>query len=260
MPLYLTSEANVRRLAQEIGEFLEFEYPSKARGFLCARIIVNTWNPLTTGCWLPRENNKDTWVEFRYEGLQDFCYCCGRIVQDEVVLPRALNVSMGDRMVAGVVRHGSSSSSKWMVEPPKHDEIREKRGSSSEYVYMEKAPNGKKEKRKRQRQEDNNEKWGTNHPQWVMTDNTPILTHQIIMGYGPMQSMHPHIMSMQSRQLCHSSLMIHEVQDEATNQAIGVDTELSVGQLPGTDQDQNRGSTVLSYPQAGRHVKDKEKE
>ncbi|KAM2046843.1 hypothetical protein ACFX1T_005585 [Malus domestica] len=204
MPLYLTSEANVRRLAQEIGEFLEFEYPSKARGFICARIIVNTWNPLTTGCWLPRENNKDTWIKTRP-------------VQDEVVLPRALNVSMGDRMVAGAVRHGSSSSSKWTVEPPKHDEIREKRGSSSEYVYMEKAPNGKKEKRKRQRQEDNNEKWGTNHPQW-------------------------------------------EVQDEATNQAIGVDTELSVGQLPGTDQDQNRGSTVLLYPQAGRHGKDKEKE
>lgn len=79
MSLYLTSEANVRRLNNEIGEFMEFEDPSKARGFLRARVMVNTSEPLTKGCWLPRDNNKDTWVEFRYERLQDFCYCCGRL-------------------------------------------------------------------------------------------------------------------------------------------------------------------------------------
>ncbi|KAM1753119.1 hypothetical protein ACFXTI_005440 [Malus domestica] len=131
VPLYLTSEANVRHLAQEIGEFVEFEDPSKARGFLRARIIINTRNPLTTSCWLPRENNKDTW--------------------DEVVLPRALTVSMGERRVA-------------------------------------------------------------------------------------------------------------TTQENATNQVMRVDTKLSVGQLPGTDQDQNRGSIMLSYPQVGRQGRDKEKE
>lgn len=50
-----------------------------ARGFLRVRIIVNTRNPLITGCWLLRKDDKDTWVEFRYERLQDFCYRCGRI-------------------------------------------------------------------------------------------------------------------------------------------------------------------------------------
>lgn len=66
VPLFLTSEANVRHLTNEIGEFIEFEYPSKARGFFRARAMVNTSEPLTTSCWLPRENNMDTWVEFRY--------------------------------------------------------------------------------------------------------------------------------------------------------------------------------------------------
>ena len=61
----------------EIDVFVELENVEKARGFLRVRIIVNTQNPLITGCWLPREDDKDTWVEFRYERLQDFCYRCG---------------------------------------------------------------------------------------------------------------------------------------------------------------------------------------
>lgn len=77
IPLNLSSENNVRRLAREIGEFLEFETLSLARGFLQVRVVVNTLNPLVTGCWLPRENNDASWVEFRYERLQDFCYRCG---------------------------------------------------------------------------------------------------------------------------------------------------------------------------------------
>lgn len=52
---------------------------SLARGFLRVRVNVNTRNHLATGCWLPRHNNKETWIEFRYERLQDFCYRCGRI-------------------------------------------------------------------------------------------------------------------------------------------------------------------------------------
>ncbi|KAM1553593.1 hypothetical protein TB2_006255 [Malus domestica] len=76
VPLYLCSEENVKRLAMQIGEFQELEDPAKARGFLRVKVAVNTLNPLTTGCWLPRENDKETWIEFRFERLQDFCYKC----------------------------------------------------------------------------------------------------------------------------------------------------------------------------------------
>lgn len=79
VPLGLTSESNVRKLIHTVGDFVEFEDPSKARGFLRVRVVVNTLHPLVTGCWLSRGKDTDTWVEFRYERLQDFCYKCGRI-------------------------------------------------------------------------------------------------------------------------------------------------------------------------------------
>ncbi|KAM1044464.1 hypothetical protein EV2_036592 [Malus domestica] len=48
--LFLILEANVRRLATEIKEFMEFKDPSKARGFLRVGVMVNTSEPLITGC------------------------------------------------------------------------------------------------------------------------------------------------------------------------------------------------------------------
>lgn len=79
VPLYLSTEPNMRRLAKEIGELVELEDPAKGRGFLRLRVVVNTRNLLARGCWIPREKNKDSWMEFRYEKLQDFCYRYGRI-------------------------------------------------------------------------------------------------------------------------------------------------------------------------------------
>ncbi|KAM1920850.1 hypothetical protein ACFX15_024593 [Malus domestica] len=79
VPLSLSTELNVRRLAKEIGEFVEMEDPAKARGFLRVKVVVDSEKPLIPGCWIPRDNNRDTWIEFRYERLQDFCYRCGRI-------------------------------------------------------------------------------------------------------------------------------------------------------------------------------------
>ncbi|KAM1238474.1 hypothetical protein ACFX1Q_039168 [Malus domestica] len=76
---YINSKENVKRLAVKIGEFADFKDPAKARGFLRVKVAVNTLNLLTTGCWLPRENDNETWIEFRFERLQHFCYKCGKI-------------------------------------------------------------------------------------------------------------------------------------------------------------------------------------
>ncbi|XP_050145591.1 uncharacterized protein LOC126621231 [Malus sylvestris] len=134
VPLYFISENNVRRLAAKIGEFVELKDTAKARGFLRVKVAVNTSNPLTTGCWLPRTNEKESWIEFRYERLQDFCYKCGRIghsniecsyeavkggmagygewtkaapVRDFINFPRPMAINGGERRHAGATRMGS---------------------------------------------------------------------------------------------------------------------------------------------------------
>ncbi|KAM1185626.1 hypothetical protein ACFX2J_014711 [Malus domestica] len=138
IPLCLISLENVRRLTKQVGVFIQMEDPAKARGFLRVRILINAAKPLINGCWLSRENNRDTWVEFRYEILQDFCYRCGRLnhvnlectfeantggeagfgewikappVRDVVKASRPLSVGAGIRRKAGAVRVEASSSS-----------------------------------------------------------------------------------------------------------------------------------------------------
>lgn len=114
---------------------MEFEDPSKARSFLRVRVMVDTKKLLTTGCWLPQKGNKDTWVEFRYERLQDCYYSYGRIghtntdcsfdqssgeatrygewtkigrIREMMDLPTALSVRVGERKVVGTVRYGNN--------------------------------------------------------------------------------------------------------------------------------------------------------
>ncbi|KAM0982633.1 hypothetical protein ACFX2A_015816 [Malus domestica] len=122
----------------ECGGFIELKDPAKARGFLRVKVNVNTANPLINGYWLKGETNKDTWVEFRYERLQDFCYRCGRIshantecffapnrrgatgygewlkagpIRDEVEIRRPMPLGIREKRKAGAVRDDPTSSS-----------------------------------------------------------------------------------------------------------------------------------------------------
>ena len=131
VPLSLSLVTNIECLLENVGVFIELEEPAKARGYLRARVNVNTENPLINGCWLSRETNRDTWVDFSYERLQDFCFKCGRIghantecsfepskggiagygdwmkaapIWDEVENRRPTVIGMGERRLAGATR------------------------------------------------------------------------------------------------------------------------------------------------------------
>ena len=139
IPPYLSSDRNLRHIGSLIGIVEEVEDPERARGFLRIKVMINTLKPLRAGCWLPREGDKETWVEFRYERLQDFCYKCGRIghantecsfdaalggnagfgdwmqaqpVRDLIETPRLKPFTMGERRLAGAARKGPGAARK----------------------------------------------------------------------------------------------------------------------------------------------------
>ncbi|KAM1324467.1 hypothetical protein ACFX2H_045312 [Malus domestica] len=93
-------------LALEEVDMKTMEDPAKARGFLRVRVLVNSENPLVLGCWLKMEVNRETWVEFRYERLQDFCYHCGRI--DHINTECSFAANMG----------GAEGYGDWIKAPP----------------------------------------------------------------------------------------------------------------------------------------------
>ncbi|KAM2964485.1 hypothetical protein FF2_022265 [Malus domestica] len=138
VPLCLVTKENVKRLTTDAGVFLAMEDPAKARGFFRVRVLVNMDNPLVNSCWPKKETNRETWVEFRYERLQDFCYRCGRIghannectfeansevaagygewikahpVREFVKLVKPLTLGVGERRRAGVVRGSALQAS-----------------------------------------------------------------------------------------------------------------------------------------------------
>ncbi|KAM1074599.1 hypothetical protein ACFX11_019776 [Malus domestica] len=200
LTLYLTSEANVRRLANEIKEFMEFEDLSKVRGFLRARVMVNTFKPLTTGCWLPRENNKDTWVEFRYERLQDFCYRCGIL--------GAIIFGAGEKMLAGVMRYGATPTSQPNVEIKEQGVRGENDPNPLDLMQTEEVHDARKGRKRRYGQKYRKARVGSNPAQWIMTEGTPKITHHVFMGYRPSSFIQSHILGVQSRQMINSSVMI----------------------------------------------------
>lgn len=81
---------NVRsaaKLLNLIGEVFEIEDPlfegNLIRPFIRARVRINVFKPLSTGCWVPRRNLPKVWVFIKYERLQDFCYKCGVMGHDQ---------------------------------------------------------------------------------------------------------------------------------------------------------------------------------
>ncbi|XP_050386166.1 uncharacterized protein LOC126802568 [Argentina anserina] len=88
---------NAKEIGAEIGEVLQLEDISQEditlRAYLRIKVLLNVRDAFPTGFWLPLNSFTKTRVEFAYEGLKDFCYCCGRLghKEDECQNPLLIN-------------------------------------------------------------------------------------------------------------------------------------------------------------------------
>lgn len=81
IPLNLFIVGSALEISEKLGEVYEVEDPWEkgSRGFLRMRVMIDVNNPLPQGFWLPRAEGQDTWVEFKFERLLDFCFNCGKL-------------------------------------------------------------------------------------------------------------------------------------------------------------------------------------
>lgn len=86
LPLNWMNASNATIIGSTIGPIIKLDDNSQytqAQSFLRAQILVDTTQPLKTGCFINRENGSKLWLAFRYERLSDFCYICGCIDHTE---------------------------------------------------------------------------------------------------------------------------------------------------------------------------------
>ncbi|RYR39726.1 hypothetical protein Ahy_A09g045311 [Arachis hypogaea] len=72
--------AILRRVISAEDPFVE---GNMLRSFLRVRVEINVQVPLKTGFWFRRSDRSQSWAEFKYEKLYDYCYKCGRIGHDK---------------------------------------------------------------------------------------------------------------------------------------------------------------------------------
>lgn len=87
LPLELISSTNATKILQKVGEVIEVEDPvvegRLLRTFIRGRVRVGLEKPLPTGCWIPRSNLPNLWVNYRYERIQSLCFKCGILGHDQ---------------------------------------------------------------------------------------------------------------------------------------------------------------------------------
>lgn len=86
VPLEAMDVENARILGAMIGEVVMVEDPNKEellmRNYLRTKVVVDLKKPLITRMWTPRLDSDPVWIKDRYERLQNFCFCCGRLGHD----------------------------------------------------------------------------------------------------------------------------------------------------------------------------------
>lgn len=77
-------------------------------------MIIDVHKPLVDGFFIPRVDRDRIWAAFKYEGVQDFCFSCGRLghtlksCEVDVVLSRSGKFRFGKHMQVSLIRYSMS--------------------------------------------------------------------------------------------------------------------------------------------------------
>nr|XP_009775979.1 PREDICTED: uncharacterized protein LOC104225814 [Nicotiana sylvestris] len=74
LPTHYFTHQNAFKIGRYLGKYLYVDKGVWSSKFLRIRVRFDITNPLVSGFWL-----NSSWIRFKYEGLGQFCYKCGRI-------------------------------------------------------------------------------------------------------------------------------------------------------------------------------------
>ncbi|XP_042985402.1 uncharacterized protein LOC122314076 isoform X2 [Carya illinoinensis] len=88
LPLdYITLE-NAIQIGRALGTLIKVEedplYGLALRKFIRLKVEIDVIKALQQGFMMPRLDNSEIWIAFKYEKLPDFCYACGRLGHSQV--------------------------------------------------------------------------------------------------------------------------------------------------------------------------------
>ncbi|KAM5551752.1 hypothetical protein ABKV19_026549 [Rosa sericea] len=116
VPPYMFSVRNVEEMVEHFGVFIKMDDPLESGDgtycFLRVRVMLDARRPLPTGFTLPRDDGSPSWVEFKFERLSRFCFCCGRLGHIETMQtpcpnseePRPEGIVYGEWMITSAFR------------------------------------------------------------------------------------------------------------------------------------------------------------
>ncbi|KAF5451527.1 hypothetical protein F2P56_026630 [Juglans regia] len=99
-PLSVMTEGFGEQFAKAIGSVIRLEAEADGPAWgrcLRVRVAVDLNKPLLRGKWL-RLDDKQHWISFKYERLQNFCFQCGILNHKGKGCSTALNAQQGDTL------------------------------------------------------------------------------------------------------------------------------------------------------------------
>ncbi|KAF5445210.1 hypothetical protein F2P56_034277 [Juglans regia] len=98
LPLSVMTEDFSEQFAEAIGPVIRVEAEADGRAWgrcLRVRVVVDLNRPLLRGKWL-RLDDKQHWISFKYERLQNFCFQCGILSHKGKGCLNARNTQQGE--------------------------------------------------------------------------------------------------------------------------------------------------------------------